>query len=178
VYLETETPPLNFGDSMYKVTGQFKERKVVKYFVDLYDAIDFKDNVDAHYPMKLTMEKVIDMREFIHDSWHSVMNADRNPLRHIPDTSTRHMVLQVLAWMWCIVFSMWVGSFWIMGASMIGHALLLGAIVVTVATFETAKRRPTFFQDFPTSTPSRSRNMYWNGKKIKLDPQDKGGEHE
>jgi hypothetical protein len=61
---------------------------------------------------------------------------------------------------------------------MIGHALLLGAIVVTVATFETAKRRPTFFQDFPTSTPSRSRNMYWNGKKIKLDPQDKGGEHE
>ena len=31
------------------------------------------------------------------------MNAEINPLRHIPDTNTRHMVLQVLAWMWCIV---------------------------------------------------------------------------
>ena len=164
---------------MYKVTGYFKDHKVVRRFVDLYDAIDFKDSVDAHYPVKLTMEKVIDMREFIYDSWNSVMNADKNPLRHIPDTNTRHMVLQVLAWMWCIVFSMWVGSFWIMGASMIGHALVLGAIVVTVATFETAKRKPTFFQEFPTSTPSRSRMYMWmNGQKIKLDPQDKGGEHE
>ena len=118
------------------------------------------------------------MRQFIYDSWEGVMNAEKNPLRHIPDTNTRHMVLQILAWMWCIVFSMWVGSFWVMGASMIAHVLILAAIVVTVATFETAKRRPTFFVDFPTSTPSRSRNMYYNGKKIKLDPQDKGGEHE
>ena len=118
------------------------------------------------------------MRQFVYDSWNGVMNADKNPLRHIPDTNTRHMVLQVLAWMWCIVFSMWVGSFWIMGISMIAHALLLGAIVVTVATFETARLRPTFFRDFPTSTPSRSRNMYWNGQKIELDPNDKGGEHE
>ena len=124
------------------------------------------------------MEKVIDMREFVYDSWNGIMDADKNPLRHIPDTNTRHMVLQVLAWMWCIVFSMWVGSFWIMGVSMIAHALILAAIVVTVATFETARLRPTFFTDFPTSTPSRARSMWIDGKKIKLDPQDKGGEHE
>ena len=163
---------------MFRVTGYFKNQKVVRYFTDLYDAIDFKDNVDAHYPIKTTMEKVIDMREFVYDSWNGVMNADRNPLRHIPDTNTRHMVLQVLAWMWCIIFSMWVGSFWIMGVSMIAHALILAAIVVTVATFETARRRPTFFTDFPTSTPSRARDMWMNGKRIKLDPQDRGGEHE
>ena len=119
------------------------------------------------------------MRQFVYDSWNSVMNADKNPLRHIPDLNTRHMVLQVLAWMWCIIFSMWVGSFWIMGASMIAHAFILAAIVVTVATFETAKRNPSFFNRFPTSTPSRSRKYMWvNGKKIELDPQDKGGEHE
>tara|TARA_Y100001978_G_scaffold197432_1_gene208284 strand:+ start:905 stop:1261 length:357 start_codon:yes stop_codon:yes gene_type:complete len=118
------------------------------------------------------------MQKFIYDSWNGVMNADKNPLRHIPDTNTRHMILQVLAWMWCIAFSMWVGSFYVMGISMIGHALILAAIVVTVATFETAQRNPQFFDKFPTSTPSRSRNMYWNGQKIKLDPQDRGGEHE
>ena len=163
---------------MYKVTGRFKEHTVVKYFTDLYDAIEFKDNVDAHYPMKTTMEKVIDMREFVYNSWNGIMDAEINPLRHIPDTNVRHMVLQVLAWMWCIVFSMWLGSFWIMGVSMIAHAIVLAAIVITVATFETARRNPTFFNDFPTSTPSRARTMWIDGKRIKLDPQDKGGEHE
>jgi hypothetical protein len=49
---------------------------------------------------------------------------------------------------------------------------------VTVSTFETAKRNPNFFLKFPTSTPSRARHMWWNGKKIKLDDNDKGGEHE
>ena len=130
---------------MYKVTGRFKEHTVVKYFTDLYDAIEFKDNVDAHYPMKTTMEKVIDMREFVYDSWNGIMDAEKNPLRHIPDTNVRHMVLQVLAWMWCIVFSMWLGSFWIMGVSMIAHAIVLAAIVITVATFETARRNPQYF---------------------------------
>ena len=164
---------------MYKVTGYFKEHKVVGRFVTLYDAIDFKDNVDALYPLRLTMEKVIDMREFIYDSWNSVMNMEKNPLRHIPDLNTRHMVLQVLAWMWCIMFSLYLGSMWVFGITAIAHVFILAAVVLTVATFETAKRRPTFFQDFPTSTPSRSRMYMWmNGQKIKLDPQDKGGEHE
>ena len=111
------------------------------------------------------------------------MDMDKNPLRHIPDTNTRHMVLQVLAWMWCIVFSMWVGSFWIMGASMIAHALILGAIVITVATFETAKKKPTFFLRMEKGTngyhtPSRTRHMWYNGKRIELDENDVGGEHE
>ena len=118
------------------------------------------------------------MRQFVYDSWNGVMNADKNPLRHIPDTNTRHMVLQVLAWMWCIVFSFYVGSFWVFGISAVAHVFLLAAIVITVATFETAKRNPNFFSKYPTSTPSRSRHMYYNGKKIKLDPNDVGGEHE
>ena len=75
---------------MYRVTGYFKEQKVVQYFTDVYDAIDFKDVVDAHYPLKVTFEKgVYPVRSFI--------------------------------------------------------ALLLAAIVITVATFETAKRAPQYF---------------------------------
>ena len=79
------------------------------------------------------------MREFIYDSWNGIMNADVNPLKHIPDINTRHMVLQVLAWMWCIVFSMYVGSIFVMGVTMIAKVIFLAAIVITVATFETAK---------------------------------------
>ena len=164
---------------MYKVTAYFKDRKITEKFHDLYDAIDFKDTADAHYPIKVTMEKVNDMREFIYTSWNSVMDSSVNPLRHIPDLNARHMVLQVLAWMWCIIFSFYVGSFWVFGVSAIAHVLLLGAIVITVGTFEVAKRKPTFFLKEGYHTKSRARqNMWINGEKVKLDANDPGGEHE
>ena len=118
------------------------------------------------------------MRQWVYDSWNGVMDLEKNPLRHIPDLQTRHMVLQILAWMWATTFSLWVGSIWAFGISTVAHLFIIAAIVVTVGTFETAKRRPTFFSNFPTSTPSRSRSIYIDGKRVQLDPQDKGGEHE
>ena len=124
------------------------------------------------------------MREFIYDSWNGIMNADINPLKHIPDINTRHMVLQVLAWMWCIVFSMYVGSIFVMGVTMIAHVIFLAAIVITVATFETAKNNSNSFKlrlEHKTNgyhTPSRTRYMYYDGKRIELDKNDPGGEHE
>ena len=124
------------------------------------------------------------MREFIYDSWNGIMNAQINPLKHIPDINTRHMVLQVLAWMWCIVFSMYVGSIFVMGVTMIAHVIFLAAIVITVATFEAAKKNSNIFKlrlEHKTNgyhTPSRTRYMYYNGKRIELDKNDPGGEHE
>ena len=34
-----------------------------------------------------------------------VMDSSVNPLSNITDLNTRHMIMQVLAWMWCIIFS-------------------------------------------------------------------------
>ncbi len=85
------------------------------------------------------------MRSFVVSCWNVVMDHEKNPLSNIPDFSTRHMIMQVLAWMWCIVFAIVVSSMWVGVISMVIHALLLGAIAVTVATFETAKRRPNMF---------------------------------
>lgn len=165
---------------MYRIKAYFKNQVVVRYFVDQYEAIDFRDTVDAHYPLKVTFEKgVYPVREWIVNCWNGVMNADINPLSKIPHTNTRHMVMQVLAWMWCIVFSSYFGSMWIFGITTIAHIIVLAAIAVTVATFETAKRRPDFFLDKLYHTPSRSRGYMWvNGEKIKLDKNDPGGEHE
>ena len=120
---------------------------------------------------------------YIYDSWESIMNHDRNPLKNIPDTNTRHMIMQVLAWMWCIAFSSYFSSMWIFGITAIAHVFILAAIVITVATFETAKRKPTFFLRMEQKTngyhtPSRSRFMWYNGKRIELDKNDVGGEHE
>ena len=74
-----------------------------------------------------------------------IMDSAKNPLSNIPDVNTRHMIMQVLAWMWCIIFSMYVGSMLVFGIIAIIHALLLAGIFVTVGTFETARRRPQYF---------------------------------
>ena len=123
------------------------------------------------------------MRETIYEMWNSVMNADHNPLKHIPSLQTRHMILQILAWTWASSFALAYGSLWIWGFSMVAHLCIIAAVVVTVATFETAKRKPTFFLRMEQGTngyhtPSRTRHMWYNGKRIELDKNDVGGEHE
>ena len=81
----------------------------------------------------------------IKQTWALVMDSEKNPLRHIPDINTRHMVMQVLAWMWCIIFSMYIGCIAAFGISASIHALLIAGIFITLGTFETAKRRPQYF---------------------------------
>ena len=68
---------------------------------------------------------------------------------------------------------------------MVLHTLLLGAIAVTVATFETAKRKPSTF-NFMNGYSSYGRGRTYtiwrdkkgNIKKVPLDANDPGGEHE
>ena len=118
-------------------------------------------------------EEYSKMRQYIYDSWNSVMNYNYNPLKNIPDLGVRHMAMQILAWMWCVAFSMYFGSMWVFGFTVIAHLFIISAIVVTVATFHSART-----MDWTYHTPSRSRAMYHNGKRIELDKNDVGGEHE
>ncbi len=166
---------------MYRVSAKFRDHTVVRYFLDVYDAIDFKDTVDAHYPLKVIFEEgVYPVRTFVVNSWNAVMDDKRNPLSNIPDLQVRHLVMQVLAWMWCIIFAASVGSVTVFGVSAVAHVLLIAGIVLTVGTFETAKRKPTLFNLRPGyHSVSRTRQYMWiNGEKVKLDPNDPGGEHE
>ena len=65
------------------------------------------------------------MRKWVYDSWNVVMDHEKNPLSVIPDFSTRHMIMQVLAWMWCTVFGIIVGSMYMGVFSMVLHTCLL-----------------------------------------------------
>ena len=119
------------------------------------------------------------MKDFIYDSWNGVMDAKHNPLKHIQDLQVRHLILQVLAWMWCIIFAIAVGDWVVFGVSAIGHVVLIAGIVVTVGTFETAKRNPQAFNFVSRyHTPSRSRSLWIDGKRTDLPTGDPGGEHE
>ena len=88
------------------------------------------------------------MRETIYDMWNVVMNADYNPLSLIPSLQTRHMILQVLAWTWASRFALAYGSMWIWGFSVVALVCIIAAIAITVATFETAKRKPQMFAGY------------------------------
>ena len=62
--------------TLYQVKAYFRDRTVVKYFVDKYDAIDFRDTVDAHYPLKVTFEKEL-QRVLIHGVLHYMGYKDK-----------------------------------------------------------------------------------------------------
>lgn len=85
------------------------------------------------------------MRKAIISIWDYFFNHEVNPLRHISDFNTRHMVLQLLGWMWAIAFSLAVGSYVFLGISLLGHAIIIGAVGITVATYSTASKKPELF---------------------------------
>jgi hypothetical protein len=74
------------------------------------------------------------------NTYKSVMDSRYNPLANIQDVTTRHLVMQLLAWMWCIIFSMWMGSILVFGVSAAVHAILIAGVFITAATFGTLGR--------------------------------------
>jgi len=81
----------------------------------------------------------------LYNSYKSIMDSRYNPLSHIQDVTIRHFVMQMLAWMWCIVFSMWLGSIVVFGVSAAVHAILIAGVFITAATFEAAWLKPGYF---------------------------------
>lgn len=77
--------------------------------------------------------------------WNFIFDHEKSPLRHIPDFGVRHMVFQVLGWMWALSFSLAIGSYTFMAFSLIGHMILIGATAITVAVYTAAASRPSLF---------------------------------
>ena len=79
--------------------------------------------------------------------YNSIMRRKYNPLSNIPNVATGHLLMQMLAWMWCVIFSMWMGSMVIFGVTAITHAVLIAGIFITATTFYAAKTAPSSFTD-------------------------------
>ena len=86
------------------------------------------------------------MRKIIVFAWNYIFNAEVSPLRHIKDIGVRHYVLQVLGFMWAVAAAVALGSYTFGFASIIGHAVLIGAAAITVATYTTATVKPGVFK--------------------------------
>ena len=81
----------------------------------------------------------------VYGAYRLIMDSRHNPLANVQDVTTRHLIMQMLAWMWCIIFSMWMGSILIFGVSAVIHAILIAGVFITAATFETARKKPEYF---------------------------------
>jgi len=87
-----------------------------------------------------------EMQKLIANAWNFIFDHEVSPLRHIPDVSTRHMILQILGWMWAVAFSVAIGSYTFLAASLIGHVVLIAAAAITTATYTAASMKPGLFK--------------------------------
>ena len=85
------------------------------------------------------------MRKFVVQIWNYIFDHKVSPLRHIPDVATRHMILQILGWMWAASFSIAIGSYTFFAVSIIGHVAIISAAAITVATYTAAGKKPALF---------------------------------
>jgi hypothetical protein len=85
------------------------------------------------------------MQKLISSAWAFIFDHERSPLRHIPDFQVRHMVFQLLGWMWALAFALAIGSYTFLAVSLIGHVILISAIAITASTYTAASTRPQMF---------------------------------
>ena len=68
------------------------------------------------------------------------MDSRRNPLSHL-DLASQHYMMQVLGWMWSMVFSLSFLSIFQFGYVWMAHLLVFGGATMTVAVFREAEKQ-------------------------------------
>lgn len=80
------------------------------------------------------------MKNFIVICWELVMDNRYHPLRHV-DLASQHYLMQVLGWMWSMVFSLSFLSIFHFGAVWLAHVLLIAGCALTVAVFRESEQQ-------------------------------------
>jgi hypothetical protein len=83
------------------------------------------------------------MKQFglrIYDAYQYIFDSSRNPLRHIPDPTSRMFIMTILAFMWSGAFAVYLGSIVYFGISVAAHIVLILMFFFTVAVFYDAEK--------------------------------------
>ncbi len=73
-------------------------------------------------------------------TWNAVMNHRFNPLKHL-DVRSGHYLMQVLSWMWSMIFSVSFLSIYQFGYVWAAHLLVISGVFVTISIFRQAERQ-------------------------------------
>jgi hypothetical protein len=99
------------------------------------------------------------MKEFILGSWSALMDNRRNPLRHL-DLASQHYFMQVLGWMWSMVFSLSFLSIYNFGIVWMAHLLVFGGAAFTVAVFRESEKQRALSAVSPEELSQSSRCVW------------------
>ncbi len=77
---------------------------------------------------------------WIYDAYQYIFDSSKNPLRHIPDPTSRLFIMTILAFMWSGAFAVYIGSITYFGMSVAAHIVLLAMIFFTAAIFYDAEK--------------------------------------
>ena len=80
------------------------------------------------------------MATHIETHWNSVMNGHLNPLK-LMNLASRHYLMHILAWMWSMIFSVSLLSFYVFGYGWLSHMLVIAGTFITIAIFRNAEAR-------------------------------------
>ena len=72
-----------------------------------------------------------------------LLDVDRNALANIPDYA-KYFSMVLLSCFWALAFGLYVGEFYFIGYSMLGHIALISMVFVTWWTFRSYQERAKF----------------------------------
>ena len=87
------------------------------------------------------------------------MDSGQNPLRHL-DLASQHYMMQVLGWMWSMVFSLSFLSIFQFGYVWMAHLLVIGGVTFTVSVFREAERQRADAATIPVELSAASRCVW------------------
>ena len=76
----------------------------------------------------------------IRNYFNLVMNVDNNALANLPNI-VKFQLMPLLSFMWSIIFTLMVGSYLVLGPTLILHILFLLGVFFTSELFRKVKRR-------------------------------------
>jgi hypothetical protein len=85
----------------------------------------------------------LEMKKFglwIYEAYQYIFDSSKNPLRHIPDPTSRMFIMIILAFMWSGAFAAYLGSIIYFGISIAAHIVLILMFFFTVAVFYDAEK--------------------------------------
>jgi hypothetical protein len=77
---------------------------------------------------------------WVYDGYQYIFDSSKNPLRHIPDPTSRMFIMTILAFMWSGAFAAYIGSITYFGLSIAAHIVLILMFFFTVAVFYDAEK--------------------------------------
>ena len=77
---------------------------------------------------------------WMYEAYQYIFDYSKNPLRHIPDPTSRLFIMTILAFMWSGAFAIYLGSITYFGISVAAHIVLLLMFFFTMAVFYDAEK--------------------------------------